>query len=257
MIARLITGIGKFGVLRIGSVGRSSLFLFDSLLSLVSTPLKWGRVLKQIEFIGWQSTGLICLTGAFTGMVLGLQGHSTLSRVGSETLLGPLVALSLIRELGPVLAALLMTGRAGSAITAEIAIMRNNEQIDAIELMGLNPLRYLVVPTIVGSVIALTILTWIFDLVGIFGGYLVGVKMLGLPSGTYFGEISRYLEMDDIIGGVYKSLSFGLLIAWVCCYKGFNTGFGAEGASKATTQAVVNSSVLILIWDYFVTSLVF
>lgn len=257
MIARLITGLGNFGVVRIGSVGRAGLFLFDSLLNLLSTPLKWGRVLKQIEFIGWQSTGLICLTGAFTGMVLGLQGHSTLSRVGSETLLGPLVALSLIRELGPVLAALLMTGRAGSAITAELAIMRNNEQIDAIELMGLNPLRYLVVPTIVGSVISLTILTWIFDLVGIFGGYLVGVKMLGLPSGTYFGEISRYLEMDDIIGGVYKSLSFGLLIAWVCCYKGFNTGLGAEGASKATTQAVVTSSVLILIWDYIVTSLVF
>ncbi len=257
MIANFIASLGEYGILRIRRIGRSGIFLYHSLISLFTTPLKWERVLKQIEFIGWQSTGLICLTGAFTGMVLGLQGYNTLSRVGSETLLGPLVALSLIRELGPVLAALLMTGRAGSAITAEIAIMRNNEQIDAIELMGLNPLRYLVVPNIVGSVIALTVLTWIFDFVGIIGGYLVGVKMLGLPSGSYFGEISRYLEMDDIMGGAYKSLSFGLLIAWVCCYKGFNTGFGAEGASKATTQAVVNSSVLILVWDFFVTSLVF
>ena len=257
MNLNVITRLGAFGVRRIRYLGRSGIFLIDSLRCLFSPPLKWDRVVKQVQFIGWQSTGLICLTGAFTGMVLALQGYDTLKRVGSEALLGPLVALSLIRELGPVLAALLVTGRAGSAITAEIAIMRNNEQIDALDLLGLNPLRYLVVPNMVAGVISLTILTWLFDVVGIYGGYLIGVELLDLPSGTYFDEISRYLEMEDILGGIYKSLSFGLLITWICCYKGYYAGFGAEGAGKATTQAVVTSSVLILIWDFFVTSLVF
>jgi len=226
-------------------LGRAGVFLVESLSCLVTPPIKWGRIIKRIQFIGWQSTGLICLTGAFTGMVLSLQGYDTLKRVGSEALLGPLVALSLIRELGPVLTALLVTGRAGSALTAEIAIMRNNEQIDAMELMGLNPLRYLVLPTMVAGVVSMTLLTWIFDVVGIFGGYLIGVKLLALPAGTYFGEISRYLEMEDIVGGIYKSLSFGLIMTWICCYKGFFTGLGAEGASKATTEAVVTSSVFM------------
>ncbi len=257
MLVKLVLWLGGFGTHRLRRLGRSGIFLVESLACLVTPPVKWGRIVKRVQFIGWQSTGLICLTGAFTGMVLALQGYSTLKRVGSEALLGPLVALSLIRELGPVLAALLVTGRAGSALTAEISIMRNNEQIDAMELMGLNPLRYLVLPTMVAGVISMTILTWIFDVVGIFGGYLIGVKLLGLPTGTYFGEISRYLEMDDITGGIYKSLSFGLIMTWICCYKGYFTGLGAEGASKATTQAVVTTSVFILIWDFFITSVIF
>ncbi len=257
MFVRLTLWLGGIGTFHIRRVGRSGIFLIESLACLLTPPIKWGRIARRIQFIGWQSTGLICLTGAFTGMVLALQGYNTLKRVGSEALLGPLVALSLIRELGPVLAALLVTGRAGSALTAEISIMRNNEQVDAMKLMGLNPLRYLVFPAMVAGVISLTILTWIFDVTGIFGGYLIGVKLLGLPSGTYFGEISRYLEMDDIVGGIYKSLSFGLIMTWICCYKGYYTGIGAEGASKATTQAVVTTSVFILIWDFFVTTVIF
>ena len=257
MVFRGVTGLGSKGVFSLSRAGKMGLFLCASLASLLTPPLKWKRVLRQIDFIGWQSISLICLTGAFTGMVLSLQGFNTLKRVGSESLLGPLVALSLIRELGPVLAALLVTGRAGSAITAEIAIMRNNEQIDAIELMGLNPLRYLVVPNIVASLIAMVLLTWIFDVVGVLGGYLIGVRMLGLPVGAYFGEIGRYLEFSDIIGGTWKSLTFGLIMAWTCCYKGYTTGLGAEGAGRATTQAVVRTSVLILVWDFFMTSLVF
>jgi phospholipid/cholesterol/gamma-HCH transport system permease protein len=200
---------------------------------------------------------VIFLTGAFTGMVLAFQGFYSLTRFGSAALLGPMVALSLIRELGPVLSALMVTGRAGSAMTAEIGIMRITEQIDAIELMGLNPFRYLVVPKFLAAVLALPLLSAIFDVVGIFGGYLIGVKLLGIGVGTYFGEITAYVDMKDILGGIYKSLSFGALIAWVCCYKGYYAGFGAEGVSKATTQAVVLSSVLILVWDYFMTSLLF
>lgn len=251
------TLLGAWFIARVARLGRTGVFLGQTLVCSVTPPLKFVRVLKQIWFVGWKSMLVICLTGTFTGMVLALQGFPTLKRVGSEAFLGPLVALSLIRELGPVLAALMVTGRAGSSIAAEIGIMRTNDQIDALQLMGLNPLRYLVVPNLLACIIALPLLAAIFDVIGIFGGYLVGVRLLGLNAGTYFAEMTTYVEMNDIIGGVYKAMSFGVLIAWVCCYKGYYSRFGAEGVSAATTQAVVNTSVLILVWDYVVTSLVF
>jgi phospholipid/cholesterol/gamma-HCH transport system permease protein len=231
------------------------LFLVRTVLLAAIPPFKFSQLLKQIQFIGFQSVLVIFLTGAFSGMVLGLQGYYTLNRFGSAALLGPMVALSLIKELGPVLSALMVTGRAGSAMTAEIGIMRITEQIDAIELMGVNPLQYLVVPKFLAGLLALPLLTAIFDVVGIFGGYLIGVKLLGIGEGTYFGEMGNYVDLQDILGGIYKSICFGALIAWVCCYKGYYAGFGAKGVSKATTQAVVLSSVLILIWDYLMTSL--
>jgi phospholipid/cholesterol/gamma-HCH transport system permease protein len=252
-----IANLGAWFIAGVGRLGRAALFLVNSAVCIVTPPLKARRVLKQIWFIGWKSMAVICLTGLFTGMVLALQGYPTLRRVGSEAFLGPMVALSLVRELGPVLAALMVTGRAGSSIAAEIGIMRTNEQIDALELMGLNPLRYLVVPNLLACLLSLPLLAAIFDVLGIFGGYLVGVRLLGLNAGVYFGEMTTYLEGNDVIGGIYKSMSFGLLIAWVCCYKGYYSRSGAEGVSAATTQAVVNTSVLILVWDYVVTSLVF
>ncbi len=238
-------------------IGRMGCFFGQTLLCAATPPLKLSWVVKQIWFIGYQSTLVILLTGVFSGMVLGLQGFHTLNRFGSTALLGPMVALSLIKELGPVLSALMVTGRAGSAITAEIGIMRISEQIDALELMGLNPYRYLIVPKVIAGLLALPLLTAIFDVVGIFGGYFVGGKLLGVGEGTYFGEMANYVKMDDILEGLYKSLSFGVLITWVCCYKGYFAGFGAEGVSRATTQAVVLSSVLILFWDYMMTSLLF
>jgi len=254
LFVRKLGAISLLGLRRIGGMG---IFLVKTFIYASAPPLKFSQILKQIRFIGFQSTLVIFLTGAFTGMVLGLQGYYTLNRFGSAALLGPMVALSLIRELGPVLSALMVTGRAGSAMTAEIGIMRITEQIDAIELMGVNPFRYLVVPKFLAGIIALPLLTAIFDVVGIFGGYLVGGRLLGVGEGTYFGEMSNYVAMKDILGGIYKSLSFGVLITWICCYKGYNAGFGAEGVSKATTQAVVLSSVLILFWDYVMTSALF
>jgi len=254
---RLIRKLGAVSLLDLKRVGRMGLFLAKAFFYASTLPLKFSNLLKQIQFIGFQSMLVIFLTGAFAGMVLSLQGFYTLNRFGSAALLGPMVALSLIKELGPVLTALMVTGRAGSAITAEIGIMRISEQIDALELMGLNPFRYLVVPKLLAGIIVLPLLTAIFNVVGIFGGYLVGGKLLGVSAGIYFGEMANYVDMQDILGGIYKSLTFGVLITWVCCYKGYYSGFGAEGVSKATTQAVVISSVLILIWDYFMTSVMF
>lgn len=244
-------------VRRIGLMG---LFLMRTVLYTFIPPLKFYRLLKQIRFIGAQSSLVILLTGLFTGMVLGLQGFRILGRFGSDALLGPMVALPLIKELGPVLAGLMVTGRAGSAVAAEIGIMRISEQIDALELMGLNPYRYLIVPNLLAAIIALPLLTAIFDVIGIFGGYLVGVKLLGLGQGVYFGEMASAIDMKDIMEGVFKSLSFGVIIAWVSCFKGYYVqlvGHGAEGVSKTTTQAVVMSAVMILVWDYVMTSIFF
>jgi phospholipid/cholesterol/gamma-HCH transport system permease protein len=187
-------------------------------------------------------------------MVLALQGYYTLRKFGSEALLGSAVALSMIRELGPVLASLMVTARAGSSMTAEIGIMRITEQIDALETMAINPLQYLITPKMVAAILAVPLLVSIFDVVGITGGYLVGVKLLGINSGTYWSSIESSVEWMDLYGGMLKALSFGLIISWVCCYKGFHTTMSAEGLGKATTEAVVLASVLILVWDYFLTS---
>lgn len=232
-------------------------FLIRAVSCAFAPPLKFFRVLEEIRFIGFGSVLVIVLTGAFTGMVLGFQGYYTLSRVGSTAFLGPMVALSLLRELGPVLAALMVTGRAGSAVTAKLGIMRITEQIDELEILGLSPYRYLVVPPLLAALVCVPLLTAMFNAVGIFGGYLIGGKLLGVNAGTYFGAMKDYVGAKDVLVGVYKSIAFGGIIAWVCCYKGYFAGFGAEGVSKATTQAVVLSSVLILICDYVLTSILF
>ena len=232
--------------------GRMLIFLSTALYTIFLPPIKWRRMIARIHFIGAKSLAVILLTGAFTGMVLALQGFYSLRKFGSEAVLGAVVSLSLIRELGPVLCALMVTGRAGSALTAEIGIMRITEQIDALDAMALNPIRYLVVPTILAGLIVFPLLTAIFDVVGIYGGYLVGVNLMGIAEGTYFGEMQNYVDLEDITHGLVKSVSFGLIMTWVCCYKGFSTSYGAEGVSRATTEAVVLSSVFVLVWDYFV-----
>lgn len=238
-------------------MGSMAIFLGSTGFLAALPPLKVRRITSQIHFIGVKSSTIILLTAAFSGMVLGLQGYYTLRKFGSEALLGPAVGLSLIRELGPVMAALMVAARAGSASAAEIGIMRITEQIDALEAMAVNPMKYLVVPKVIAGLIAVPLLTAIFDVVGIFGGYLVGVHLLGVGAGTYFSEMRNMVEMSDIWGGFLKSLSFGLIVTWVCTYKGFYTGYGAEGVGKATTEAVVLSSVLVLVWNYFMTAILF
>ena len=252
-----VRSVGRSTLAVVGDLGRMGMFLVQALASTVTPPLKSSRVLQQISFIGFGSLLVVILTGGFTGMVLGFQGYLTLSRVGSTAFLGPMVALSLLRELGPVLTALMVTGRAGSAVTANLGIMRITEQIDELEILGLSPHRYLVVPNLLAALISLPLLTAVFNVVGIFGGYLVGGKLLGVSAGSYFGTMTDYVDAKDIWIGLYKSIAFGGIIAWVCCYKGYHAGFGADGVSKATTQAVVLSSVLILACDYILTSILF
>jgi phospholipid/cholesterol/gamma-HCH transport system permease protein len=252
-----ISNLGAFVLKKLQNLGTYGQFLLSAIFWTIFSPLKVTRVIEQISFIGVKSTLIVILTGGFTGMVLGLQGFYALSKFGGESMLGPTVALSLVREIGPVISALMVTGRAGSALTSEIGIMRISEQIDALEIMALNPFRYLVVPNMVAAVLSVPLLGALFDVFGIWGGYVVGVKLLGLSAGTYFGEMAIYLTSKDVFHGLYNSLSFGLIIAWICCYKGYFTEYGAKGVSKATTQAVVICSVLILIWDYFITSVSF
>jgi len=254
-IMEKISSIGRYVLNFLKYLGTYGLFLLNALFWMLCSPLKLRRVIEQINFIGVKSTVIVILTGAFTGMVLSLQAFYALNKFGGESLLGPTVALSLIRELGPVVSALMVTGRAGSALASEIGIMKISEQLDAMEIMAVNPYRYLIVPNIVASLIAFPVLGSFFALIGIWGGYIVGVKMLGLSAGTYFGEMTNYLDMKDIKMGIYKSISFGLIVSWICCYKGFYTEYGAKGVGKATTQSVVISSVFILIWDYFITSI--
>jgi phospholipid/cholesterol/gamma-HCH transport system permease protein len=235
-------------------------FIFYVARGMSRPPGKFWSTLGQIHFIGSQSVFVISFTALFTGMVLGLQGYYTLSKFGSESLLGAAVALSLIRELGPVLAALMVTGRAGSAMCAEIGIMRIEEQIDALECMAIDPHSYLIAPRLLAALVALPLLTAIFDVLGILGGYLVGVTLLGTNPGAFLYGMVKNVMWDDVYMGMIKSLCFSVLLIWVCTYKGFYAGmdrgsFGPEDVGQATTEAVVLSSVAILVADYIATSI--
>ncbi len=249
-----LEGLGAAGLNAVAAIGRFGLFLARALGWAAVPPFKAQQTVQRIWFVGFRSLSVILLTGAFTGMVLGLQGMLMLRRVGSEAFVGPLVAIALVRELGPVLAALMVTGRAGSALAAEFGVMRITEQIDAMTVMALQPMRYLVVPTLVAGVIALPLLAWVFDVVGVFGGYLVTVSLFGLSPGTYFGQIRAFMDPTDLWVGFWKALAFGLLVTWVAAYKGFHVGHGAEGVGRATTEAVVLASILILVLDYLLGS---
>src|SRR6059036_4324415 len=250
MVASAVAGFGRTTLGLVGEMGRMMVFLISTVAWMVRPPFRFLQVLKQIHFIGVKSLFVIVLTGAFTGMVLGLQGYYSLRKFGAEGWLGSAVALSIIRELGPVLSALMVTGRAGSAMTAEIGIMRITEQIDALDTMAINPQQYLVSPKLVAGVIGVPLLVAIFDVVGIYGGSLVGGDLLGVSEGAYWNSVDSAVEWKDVYGGILKSISFGLIVSWVCCYKGFYTRQSAEGLGSATTEAVVLSSVLILVGDY-------
>ena len=251
--------VGRLVISMNQELGRVVIFLFKGFIHIFSLPFQISKIIGQVYFIGMKSVFVIFLTAVFTGMVLGLQGYYTLVKFGSEGLLGAAVALSLIRELGPVLTAIMVIGRAGSAMAAEIGIMRISEQIDALETMDINPIRFLFSPRFAAALISFPLLTALFDVVGIFGGYLTGSGLLGISSGIYFARVESSVLMEDLTGGFVKSIVFAIVVVTICCFQGYYThtrskGFGAEGVSFATTSAVVIACVMVLVTDYVLTS---
>ena len=250
-----IQRIGRAVIDIVSSFGRAWVFLGQVIGRSVTPPFDFGLLVQQLYIIGVQSIAVVALVGVFTGAVLAVQGEYTLSKFGADGFVGSAVALALIRELGPVLTALMVNGRAGSAMTAELGIMKISEQVDALRSMAVDPLRYLMVPRLVAGIISGPLLTSIFNVVGIAGGYFVATASLGLSSGTFISQMEQAVKAVDVMSGLVKSGVFGLIVAWISCYKGWTCGFGAVGVNRATTSAVVTSSVLILVLDYFLTSI--
>ena len=250
--------LGHYVLVFVQDLGRIALFFLKGFVLIFSLPLQLNKILQQVYFIGMKSVFVICLTGAFTGMVLGLQGYYLLVKYGSTGALGSAVGLSLIREMGPVLTAVMVIARGGSAMAAEIGIMRISEQIDALETMDIDAVRFLVSPRIAAAMISFPLLTALFDVVGILGGYLTGSILLGLNPGLYFSRVESAVDLVDVNGGFIKSLVFAVIVVSICCFQGYythtRTEYGAKGVSQSTTSAVVLSCVMVLIADYALTS---
>ena len=236
-------------------LGRFTLFFTKTIRILATTKLKVAKVMYQISRIGVESLNITILTGSFSGMVFALQSYIGFERVGGEQFIGAVVALAMVRELGPVLTGLMVTGRAGSAIAAEIGTMRITEQIDALKTLRINTFQYLVVPRLIAGVIVMPLLALFAMVCGIIGGYVVCTYVLLLNPEQYITNIKMYVEMKDIAGGLIKSAVFGLILTWVGTYKGYTTSGGARGVGIATTQSVVLASVMILISNYFLTKM--
>jgi len=257
-IISIFSSTGKKVLLLVGNLGAMAIFFAEGFCKIFRRR-QLREIVNQVFYIGAKSTSIVLLIGLFTGMVLGLQLYYTLIKFGSEGVLGAVITLSLIRELGPVLTAIMITARAGSAMAAEIGILRISEQIDALYTMRIDPVRYIVSPRIAAALISFPLLTAFFDLIGILGGYLTGVLLLGVNEGAYFYRVQSYVDIVDIRGGFIKSLVFAVLVSAICCFQGFFThmrsdSYGAKSVSLSTTSAVVMSCVAILVSDYVVTS---
>jgi len=258
--ASLLDPFGRRAIRLNNSLGAIAIFFFRAFFMIFRFQ-QIPEIVHQIYFIGARSAQIVMLVGFFTGMVLGLQLYYVLVSFGSVGVLGTAVALSLIREMGPVLTAIMITARAGSAMTAEIGIQRISEQIDALQTMRVDPLGYLISPRIAAGIISFPILTAFFDLIGIFGGWVSGCLLLGVNSGSYFYRVVASTDLDDITGGFIKSMVFAVLVITICSFQGFFThmrtdSHGSRAVSLSTTSAVVLSCVMILISDYVVTSFI-
>lgn len=234
------------------------IILFAQTLGWIFRPPFEGReLLKQMQEVGVRSFPVVMITAAFTGMVLALQSFTGFKRFGAETMVGTVVALSMTRELGPVLTGLMVSGRVGSAMAAELGTMRVTEQIDALYTLATNPINYLIVPRFLATALMLPLLVIFADVIGILGGYLVSVQILGANPTFYTRRTWNYLEFNDLSSGILKAFFFGMIIATISCYQGFSAQGGAEGVGQATTKAVVFSSLAILISNYFITVFLF
>ena len=256
----MLRTVGRSALGAISELGEFSLFTLGSLVAFFRQRRRFHKLAVGVHEIGARCLAIVSIVGLFTGLVLGLQLYYTLVKFGSEGVLGMAVSLTLIRELGPVLAALMIVGQAGSALASELGIQRNDEQVDALYTMGIDPRGFLVAPRLLAALVCFPMLTAIFDLVAIFGGYLSGSVLLNLDPGVYWKGVFQSVEWSDVRGGFIKSLVFGFLTIGICTYRGFYAHRksklrGVRGVSESTTRAVVWSSVLVLASDYMITSL--
>lgn len=257
----MLRALGRLTLGSIAEFGDFALFTSRSFTSAIAAPRLGRRLVRALNEAGVRCVPVVLIVGAFTGLVLGLQAYHQLARIGSETLLGTLVSLTLVRELAPVLASLMVVGQAGSAMAAEIGIQRNSEQIDALETMGVDPHRYLVAPRLLGAVLVFPIQSAFFSLIGMVGGWISSSVLLALDGSVYWSSVSRAVEWTDARECFFKAIVFGILTTAICCHNGFNahqrSGLtGAQAVSASTTRAVVLSCVAILVADYLITSFV-
>ena len=257
MITKLFEFIGSGTMNFINDSGKIMILLFKTIVRIFRLPVNFREILKQMEEVGVHSIPVVLIMSVFTGMVLALQTFTGFRRFGAEAFIGTIVALSMTRELGPVLTGLMVSGRVGAGMAAELGTMRVTEQIDALHTLATDPIKYLIVPRFIATLFIMPILVIFSDIIGIIGGYFVSVKLLGSNPTIYLNRTWDYLEFEDIYVGLIKSCAFGMIIAIVGCYQGFYTEGGAEGVGKATTKAVVLSSLMILISNYFITAFLF
>ena len=254
---RLVAGLGAVVLDFIAATGTITLFFVRTLVNGLRRPFYLRLLGRQLREIGYNSLPVVGLTALFTGMVLALQSYTGFSRFNAESAIASVVVLSMVRELGPVLAGLMVAGRVGAAMAAELGTMRVTEQIDALQTLSTNPYRYLIVPRMLAGILALPPLVLVADVIGVMGGWLVAVFKLGFNSGAYIRSTVEFVKFDDVASGLVKAAFFGFLITGMGCYHGFNSGRGAQGVGAATTRAVVSASILILVFDYLLTEAFF
>jgi phospholipid/cholesterol/gamma-HCH transport system permease protein len=249
--------IGRLFLSFLAAIGDLTLFAGRAIVQGVSGPYYPRAILRQMIDIGYYSLPVVGLTAIFTGMVLALQSHTGFSRFEAQSAVATIVVLSMTRELGPVLAGLMVAGRVGASMAAEIGTMRVTEQIDALTTLSTDPFKYLVWPRLIAGLLMLPLLVIVADIIGVFGGYLVGIYKLGFGPYEYINNTLEFLETEDVVSGLVKAAVFGFLVALMGCYQGYNSKGGAQGVGAATTKAVVSASILILTANYMVTELFF
>lgn len=255
---QFLAQIGKTSRLSLAKLGRATIFLLRSLGGIGGVLLRPRLLLNQLYSVGVLSFLIISISGLFVGMVLGLQGYYILSKFGAEATLGVMVAAALVRELGPVVAALLFAGRAGSALTAEIGLMKATEQLSGMEMMATDPIERIISPRLLSGLISMPLLAALFSAVGIIGGQLVGTGLLGVDEGAYWAQMQTSIDFrNDIVNGIIKSAVFGWVATWIALFEGYDATPTSEGVSRATTRTVVNSAFSILGLDFILTALMF
>ncbi|MGD2119322.1 MAG: lipid asymmetry maintenance ABC transporter permease subunit MlaE [Chromatiales bacterium] len=257
-LRNLFSGLGRTTLDTAEKLGRGSLLMWRILLGTDEVLRRPSLLIRQLFFIGVLSVLLIGISGFFVGMVLGLQGFYILSQFGAEATLGVMVAASLVRELGPVVTALLFAGRAGSALTAEIGLMKATEQLSGLEMMAVNPVRRVLTPRFVGGLVSMPLLAALFSMFGVMGGWFVGVGLLGVDDGTYWSQMQAKIDLhEDVYNGVIKSIVFGVVCTWIALFEGYDAVPTSEGLSRATTRTVVHSAFAVLGLDFVLTAMMF